>query len=310
VTSRGVSPRVVVTGAAGFLGRSIVAELAAHGLPVFGLGRRSSSLPPCDQLVEWHDLDLPAAGLAPLLERVRPDVLIHAAGPASVAASTADPGADFRGSVTVSWELLDCVRRAAPDCRVVLLSSAAVYGDAARLPLSEMTPPAPISPYGFHKLLSEYLAAEFSSVYGLRTSVARIFSAYGPGLRRQVLWDICRKALEHPVVELLGTGDETRDFIHALDVARGIHTIIAGGRFEGEVYNLATGQETTIRDLAERLVAALGRPRKIRFTGVRREGDPERWRADISRLRSLGFTPQVTLEAGLADYARWVVERQ
>src|SRR5438552_189686 len=79
-----------------------------------------------------------------------------------------------------------------------------------------------LSPYGYHKRQAELICEEFSRVYALPTAVARIFSAYGPGLRRQVVWDICEKALATGKLELRGTGAESRDFIHAADIARGL----------------------------------------------------------------------------------------
>jgi len=193
---------------------------------------------------------------------------------------------------------------------VVFLSSAAVYGNPASIPIDEEGPLRPISPYGFHKLLSEKLAEEFHVVYGLRTCIVRIFSAYGPGLQRQVLWDICQKALSEPVVQLLGTGRETRDFVHASDVARGIRTVLEHASFQSEAYNLATGVETTIQDLASKLLNALDVTSSISFDGTVRQGDPMRWQADISRLSKLGFCPRISLAEGTRDYTRWVLRNQ
>jgi UDP-glucose 4-epimerase len=122
-----------------------------------------------------------------------------------------------------------------------------------------------------------------------------------------VLWDICRQAMSQPVVTLMGTGTESRDFIHADDVARGIGAVIDGGDFNAGVYNLATGVETTIRDLARMLLAAIGRTATVEFSGLARQGDPTSWRADIGRLSALGYVPKVSIAEGAAAYARWVL---
>ena len=170
--------------------------------------------------------------------------------------------------------------------------------------MAEDAPIAPLSPYGFHKEIAETILREFHAVYSVRTAVARVFSAYGPGLRRQILWDVCEKARAGKVT-LFGTGAETRDFVHADDVARGIRAIVESAPMRGEAYNLASGVQTPIRDLAAEVVANIAPGTPIEFSGVVRPGDPLHWEADISAIRALGFTPQVTLAEGVAGYCDW-----
>jgi UDP-glucose 4-epimerase len=194
--------RVVVTGAAGFLGKYIIENLHARypGAQVFGIGRHAA--PGIEAMV------LPSETFCHLVRDISPDVLIHAASPASVPFSVQHPFADFTGSVGVFAHVLDCVRLYAPACKVVLLSSAAVYGDPIILPVHEQSTLAPVSPYGFHKQMCELLAQEYVRVYGLKVAGVRIFSAYGNGLRRQLLWDICQQVLQTGAIYLSGTGQE------------------------------------------------------------------------------------------------------
>jgi UDP-glucose 4-epimerase len=180
-----------------------------------------------------------------------------------------------------------------------------VYGDPQVLPVSEAQPPAPLSPYGYHKLLGEILAEEFTRLYALPTASVRIFSAYGPGLRRQVVWDICARALATGALQLRGTGQESRDFIHAADVAGALATLIERAPFQGERYNVASGRETTIASLAALLLEALGVKAMPEFDGVATPGDPRNWRADTSKLSALGFSPSIALEDGLRSVAAW-----
>lgn len=275
----------LVTGHRGFLGRHLVARLAADGLDPVGAGR--------------PDLEVPSPAFDALLQELRPDVVVHCAGPASVPASLESPEADRAGAVDVLRGLLERL----DGTRLILVSSAAVYGDPEELPVAEDAPLAPVSPYGRHRVEAERLAAES----GVPLVVARVFSAYGEGLRRQVLWDVARRALAGGAVELSGTGRETRDFVHAHDVAAAVSSIAQHAAFDGEVVNVATGVETSIADLARLIVNELGGG-DVRFTGVGRPGDPTRWRADIGRLRSLGFRPSIAIEDGAAAYARWVRE--
>ena len=119
-------------------------------------------------------------------------------------------------------------------------------------------------------------------------------------------WDIARRARSGEVT-LSGTGAESRDFVHGEDVGRGLATVAGAARFDGDVLNVATGVETTIAELAERLTACVNPRAAITFTGETRAGDPRRWRADIAPLRAAGFEPRVAIAEGVERYARWVV---
>lgn len=308
--------RVLVTGVNGFLGRAIASHLTACGYHVLGVGRgrvKASLRRVLERFYPWH---LPDARFGELLRETRPAMCIHAAGPASVAQSFADPAHDFANGPCLVHEMLQQLRAASPRTRFLHLSSAAVYGNPATLPVREDQPLAPVSPYGMNKRLAERVCQEFSASHNLGTASVRIFSAYGPGLRRQVIWDILRKAATETEVLLQGTGQETRDFIHAEDVARGIETLLRAAPFEGEAYNLARGEEVAIADLACRVLDAAcqdsgDRPAgrysrsRVRFDGVLPAGTPRRWCAEMRTLSDLGFTPRVPLDAGLAGVAAW-----
>jgi UDP-glucose 4-epimerase len=296
----------LVTGALGFLGQRIVGEFAASGYRVVGLGREDvpAGLAVSLGLASYTTMDLPSSQLAEILAAEQPDVIVHAAGPASVADSMERPMADFHGTVGVLFALLDAIREHSPHSRVIILSSAAVYGNPVQLPIAEDAAIAPVSPYGFHKQIAETLLREFAEVYGVRTAAARIFSAYGSGLRRQIFWDVCEKAADGSVT-LFGTGDEGRDFVHAADVAQAARIIAENAPMQGEAYNVASGIETTIRVLAEKTVSYCAPGVAVEFSGVARPGDPLRWRADISRIEALGFSPRITLDGGVAEYCAW-----
>ena len=205
----------------------------------------------------------------------------------------------------VTFELLDALRRRVPGCRFIFLSSAAVYGEPDSLPVSELEPVKPILPYGFHKRQCELLCEEFASIYGMPTASLRIFSAYGAGLRRQVIWDLCYRVLTEGKLELKGTGTESRDFIHVQDIVQAAIAVLDNAEKVGEVYNVASGEEVAIKELAERLVAALGMDAEPVFDGVVPPGHPRNWRADITKLKRLGFSPKISLEDGLSSFATW-----
>jgi UDP-glucose 4-epimerase len=296
---------VLITGVAGFLGRYIARHYHRQGCTVIGTDNSPPENAPIGSLTSYHRMRLPDAAFGLLLQETQPDLLIHCAGRAAVALSVENPHSDFYSNAVVPFEVLDSVRKYAPNCRVIFLSSAAVYGNPTHLPIAEIDQAAPVSPYGFHKLQSEQIAAEFSSIYGVKTANLRIFSAYGPGLRRQVIWDICQKAILQNSLILQGTGEESRDFIHALDIAHAIDCVASRADMKGESYNLATGEEMTIRSLSELVLSALESDSTPEFNGMVPAGVPLNWRADISRLRSLGFVPTVAFDRGIKTFAYW-----
>ncbi len=296
---------VFITGIAGFLGRHIARHCAQLGWRVGGVDHIAPENAQISPGIIYGQMKLPSPELADFLRELAPDVCIHAAGRASVPLSMTEPAADFRDNTVLTFELLDLLRQHAPKCRFLLLSSAAVYGNPKTLPITETQHLSPLSPYGFHKRQCELLCQEFARIYGLATASVRIFSAYGPGLRRQVVWDICERLLTTGSLSLKGTGAESRDFIHAADVARGLALLAEKAPAEGEIYNLSTGRETTIAELSSLLAAALKIPTSARFNGSVRAGDPLNWRADISKITALGFSPAVSLETGLAQVAAW-----
>lgn len=296
---------VLVTGVAGFIGRYVARHFSEQGWSVFGIDNAPPENAPLSNLSTYHRFQLPDAALSSLLQQESPQVCIHCAGRASVGLSLSDPAADFYASTMLTFEVLNALRLNAPSCRFILLSSAAVYGNPETLPVSETQPPAPISPYGFHKWQCEQLCLEFATVYQLPTASLRIFSAYGPGLRRQVLWDMCRKVITQNSLTLQGTGKESRDFIHALDIAQALAVVATSAPMQGEVYNLGTGQEVVIAKLAHIVLDALETECTPQFDGVVPPGTPLNWRADISKLNALGFTASVPLERGVKTFANW-----
>jgi len=287
---------VLVTGAGGFLGALVAEEFEQQGWRVirFGRSRRDAVRNP----KEFVSASLPDHRLVEVLKGEKPAVCVHCAGPANPRLSLAEPVQDFTDGPQLTTWLMDVLRRHSPHSRVVFPSSAAVYGNPTVMPVSESSAKRPISPYGYHKLESELVLESFHNIFWMTTTALRIFSAYGPGLLRQVVWDSFNKIAAHPIVSVEGTGEESRDFIFGHDVARAVFHV-ATMREPDAVYNLATGVETSIRGLIEALSAEMRLQRDIRFEGSSIAGVPSNWKADISRLEATGWHPTVPLEEGL-----------
>ena len=299
---------VLITGVAGFIGRFVARHFSEQAWSVVGVDQVPPENAPLQNLSAYHSLRLPDKRLTSLLQHSFPRVCIHCAGRASVGRSVEDPASDFYDGSVITFELLNALRLYAPGCRFILLSSAAVYGNPRSLPVNEDEPTLPISPYGFHKLQCELLSLEFARVYGLATASVRVFSAYGAGLRRQVIWDICEKIAKWKSLELQGTGKETRDFVHAADVTRALALIAETAPMEGEAYNIGSGKQVSITELANMIREMLGFKDQPCFDGIVPRGNPLHWQADITRIKSLGFSPQIELEEGIQSFVNWCRE--
>jgi nucleoside-diphosphate-sugar epimerase len=265
--------KLLITGFSGFIGGSVgrYAERAGH--TVRGAGRSTT------------------ADLTHVIRHFRPDVLLNAAGTASVGASIQDPLNDFRGSVQTCAEVLDAVRASGHNPLVVIPSSAAVYGNPVSLPVNENACVQPISPYGFHKAGCELLAREYAECFGLKMMICRFFSVYGPAQRRLLVWELYEQlAGPHEIAWLDGTGQETRDFLYIEDLASALLGLMNKPHTADDapiVVNVASGTETDVLSLAGMIRDLVAPEKKIQCRGNVRKNDPLCWRADIGHLQML-----------------------
>jgi nucleoside-diphosphate-sugar epimerase len=296
---------LLVTGGGGFLGAAVALHWSRAGGRAIGLVRAGRA---SIEAVETHVTDYAPDHLARLIDETAPIALVHAAGTASVAASLADPAGDFAGSVALSQAVFEGVRRSRRSPPVVYLSSAAVYGSPEEMPIAEEAPLRPVSPYGHHKMMVELLAREYASCFGLRTRALRLFSIFGAGQRRLLLWELFGQFAKQERVRVLGTGDEIRDYMHVDDVAAAVIALLPGGEEGGfDAVNVASGRAVTVRALAELVKASLGSAAEIVYGTEPRPGDPPRWVADIGRMRRLAGSVAAApypLEARVAETLR------
>ena len=316
--------RILVTGSGGFIGGSFGRYAARAGHALLGVGLASQPSP------AWPgahaQADVATSDLSELVNSFAPDVLLHAAGAASVGASLAHPLDDLRAAVLTWANVLDSVRRSGARPLVIFPSSAAVYGDTGDATAREDSAVRPISPYGYHKAACELLAREYAECFGLRVVVCRLFSVFGEAQRRLLVWELYRQlASDASQVWLEGTGDETRDYLHVEDASAAMLELseaFAGERARGRddelerggcrVVNVASGEETRVVELAERMRALVAPGKEVRCRGRARAGDPRRWHADAALLRTLAprWHPQPFARRLAQCVAAWQGERQ
>jgi len=235
-----------------------------------------------------------------------PNFVFHLAGGSSVGAAMDGPLEDFARSVTTTAEVLDWIRLESAETRLIAASSAAVYGAGHNGPIAVSLEASPASPYGYHKLLMEHLCRSYAATYGIRVSLPRMFSVYGPGLRKQLLWDICTKLSDgFADVELGGSGDELRDWIDVRDVVKALNLVKELASNHAPRINLGTGVATSVRQVATLVTAAWATPASFSFDGKSRSGNPFSLVADNSELKALGFVWDIPIHAGIRDYVRW-----
>lgn len=317
--------KVLVTGAAGYIGSHACKALALAGLQPVGLDNLERAglreLP-------WGPLEIAdtrdRAALDRVLERHRPDAAMHFAAYAYVGESVVDPGPYYRNNVLGTLTLLESLRDACID-RLVFSSTCATYGTPLHVPIDEVHPQHPINPYGASKLMAERILADFEAAHGLRYVALRYFNAAGADPdgdigechdpeTHAVPLAIQAAMGERPFFEVFGTdyptpdGTAVRDYIHVSDLARA-HVLALTHLVEhgtSAALNLGTGTGHSVREVVAAVERATGRPVPVR-AAPRRPGDPAVLVADPARARAvLGWSARFDdLDEIVRTAVRW-----
>jgi nucleoside-diphosphate-sugar epimerase len=297
--------KILVTGVKGFIGTYIAEKLKKDGHIVAGA---DISAAPTESEAEYYQLDILKNDPTSILVKIHPDVIIHCAGLANVPYSLEHPLDDYQANTGMVYRLLESMRQCGlHQSRFILLSSAAVYGQPRVLPIKETDKSHPMSPYALHKKMAEDICLYYANHCNFNIRILRVFSAYGPGLRKQIFWDMYQKIKKNGCLELFGTGEESRDYIYIDDLVEAISLIAFDEKNNHVIWNVANGQEVFIKDIAAVFAETMhiGMD-KIHFSGTVREGDPANWCADVSRIKKLGYNSKINIENGINHYIRWL----
>jgi len=295
--------KFLITGAAGFLGSALANQLAREGNLVRGLDDLStgdpSSLTPEVAFTRGDINDRPK--LWTLMQDVQ--CVYHLAARVLVPESLLYPReynqVNVGGTVTLMEAMRDVGVR-----RVVFISSGAIYGNQANQPVAESATPEPRSPYAVSKLAAEYYVRTIGQLWGIETVVLRVFNAYGPGqhlppVHAPVIPAFLRQARLNGTLVVHSDGQQSRDYVYLDDVVSGMSAAASIPAANGQIINIGSGKETTVRELAKLAVLVTGGKPEVVYN-PRTERGPDRMCADLSLAQQvLNYQPQVSLLDGL-----------
>jgi UDP-glucuronate 4-epimerase len=314
--------RLLVTGAAGFIGSHLIEALLSQGDEVVGVDNFDAFYPRAMKernlaevgrqpgLSFWeHDI----LDVAAVRERLTPDtVVVHLAAKAGVRPSLADPVGYARANVTGTAAVLEAARQAGVS-RIVFGSSSSVYGDSTPAPFREdATAVVPVSPYAATKRAAELLLSSVTPIYGFRAASLRFFTVYGPRQRPDLaIHALTRQMVEGRTLTLFGDGTQARDYTYCDDIIAGV---LAAVRWTGkapigvETFNLGGNRSIATGDMVAEIAAALGVQPKVEW-GPMQPGDVQRTAADLTKSSAvLGYTPKTPFPEGVRRFVQWYRE--
>jgi UDP-glucose 4-epimerase len=313
--------RVLVTGGAGFIESHVADRFSAEGHDVAVLDNLSSgrreNVPAG---AAFHEFDLRSPEAAALVRDGRFDVIAHLGAQIDVRRSVADPVFDAQVNVIGTLNLLEAVRAAGrlPMTRVVFASTGgAIYGDAATPPAPEDVHKEPDSPYAIAKHSVEQYLSYYARIHGLRAVSMRFSNVYGP---RQdphgeagVVAIFCGRVLAGQPLTVFGDGNQTRDYVYVGDVARSVvlgahHHPPKSAGMNTRAFNIGTGVETSVLELASALMRAAGHSVPIEFAPARPGEQLHSYLTIEKAAAVLGWRPSVSLSQGLAETYAWFAQ--
>lgn len=312
--------RILVTGAAGFIGSHLVDTLLARGDEVLGVDnfntyydpaikRRNLSQAEGMDRFSLSEIDIcDEAALRGAFEAFQPEVVVHLAARAGVRPSLQDPNLYHRVNVIGGQHILDACRDFSVS-NLVFASSSSVYGGSKEVPFRETDPVmTPVSPYAATKRMNELQAHVYHHIYGLRTTMLRFFTVYGPRQRPDMaIHKFTKMILAGEPIPMFGDGSTYRDYTYIDDIIDGVVRCV-DTPFDYEIFNLGESHTTSLRELITLIERHTGREAIIDEQPMQ-AGDVEKTYANVDHAREkLGYAPRFTMDEGIKRFVAWYRE--
>tara|TARA_B100002052_G_C15867581_1_gene593075 strand:+ start:1357 stop:2361 length:1005 start_codon:yes stop_codon:yes gene_type:complete len=317
--------KILVTGAAGFIGFSLCRELLSKKVDIIGIDNFSDYYNPelkrdrHDRLVSdekinpanftMHELDLlDDKSLRKITKKFKPDVICHLAAQAGVRYSLENPKSYIDNNIVATTNLLEIAK----DYNVnnfILASTSSVYGLNTSVPFSEETPiDSTISPYAASKRACELLCHTYSHIYGLKFRILRFFTVYGPwGRPDMALFKFTKAILSGQPIEVYNDGNMQRDFTFIKDIVSGFISAI-DNEYDFEIFNLGFGQTVKLESFISRLEDCLGQKAQKKYLPMQDGDVPFTW-SDISKARKmLNYNPDYSTDIGIEKFVKWYIK--
>lgn len=293
------NPRVVIFGAAGFVGRNL-SEYLGRTYQVVEADTTESKSPFGNEYVRVDVTD--QEGVLKVVSGA--DCVVHLAAHA-LGPSMTDPVMNARVNIVGTLNILEAARKQNVR-KVIFTSASSVVGETAVSPVSESAPVNPKTPYGVAKLACENYLRIYGELWDLDYVIFRFFNVYGPHQRGGLIPSLYARISQGRPVEITGDGKQVRDFIFVKDSLKFFEKAIADDHISRILLNMGTGKGTTIIEVADIVFKALGRPRSIQYLPARK-GEISNFVADTKKLREVfGFVPETPIEAGVAESIAWL----
>lgn len=314
--------KVLVTGAAGFIGSSLVERLLRRGDVVVGLDNfdpyydveikhRNLAFARVHENYRFHEVDIRQEdAIRRLFEAEKFHVVVHLAARAGVRPSLLDPKLYHEVNIIGSQHILDACRDIGPN-HLVWASSSSVYGGSVAVPFSEDDPVAtPISPYAATKRMNELMGHVYSHIYNLRITMLRFFTVYGPRQRPDMaISKFTRLICAGEPVPMYGDGSTRRDYTYIEDILDGLVKAV-DTPFSFEIFNLGESRTTSLRELIDMIARCVGKTAIIEPMPTQ-PGDVKITYANIAKAKAmLGYNPQFPIEEGVRRYVEWYQAQQ
>lgn len=293
--------KVLVTGGAGFIGSHIVDQLLARGDEVIIVDNLiTGKEEQVHSKGKFHRINITDDTLRDLVQEEKPEAIIHQAAQVHVPSSVENPFFDAQTNVIGTINLLEAAVRGGVR-KIVYASSAAVYGEPQYLPINEIHPTEPLSPYGVSKLTAEQYIKMYAREHGFSYSLLRYANIYGvrqdPRGEGGVISILVDKVLGQQTFTVFGDGSQTRDYVYVTDAAKA--NVVALDTKQNGIYNIGTGKRTSLLDLIHTFEQVTGRKMNVEY-GPERPGDIVHSYYAIEKVsEELKWTPSVSLVEGL-----------